>query len=675
MWLGEFIQDCRSVAIWVLAALLAYSGNANAQLAGGTCPVGQTANPSVGFAIAGFENNQSFQSTQPPIETEASQSRPLLIGAIQSDGTVNTQNGIFTVESFFNSIDLHLTNLADPVVPENSSITLSLSQSPFNNGLTEIFTSIDGTSFVSAGTIGFGGSTGTLGNVDSSPQSSNLLRHISFQIPAGSGGARFVRVDQIQAGFRVDGVQRNEICSDTSAGAVVAAADDSATGTAGDIDVLNVLTNDRLNGAVFPPPNAGGTVTVLQLTSGEILPPELTLDLATGDVGISPLAPAGVYQFKYEICETQAQLNCDVALVTITVNAPTGGGISCPVGQTALVIPTPLPAFAGFETDGNDNNPPPIGSGDSNALLSQPILAAGTGVVGFPGSDAVASFFDSIDFDLTGDPTILIPAGAIITLAVAEFPGAPQFPITNVLTSPTANLTDATVIGALGFGGTTGTLSTTDGANTVESDPGTPGDTALIRHVEITVPAGGARFARIDLTGFGSPNGFQARGAQYQDACQIDPAGTPELTLTKNAVGFEPGGFSIPGTDVIYTITVQNTGTGDVDDDSVILFDALPPEVSLVNLPFQISTGTILSPDPVYFTQTGAGLNFLFSRDVGFSTSATAPTQFSQCTDTLSGALNPQINFICLNPKGVFAADPSGVTVPEVNIQFRARIQ
>ena len=656
----------------MLAILCAYSGSASAQAAGGTCPAGQTATPSVDFAIAAFENNQSFLNTQPPIETEAFLARPILVGPIQADGTVNTQNGLFTITTFFNSIDLYLANPADPVVPENSTITLSLSQSPFNNGLAEVFTSADGTTFTSAGTIGFGGPVGSLGNVDSSPQSQNLIRHISFQVPAGSGGARFVRVDQIQGGFRVDGVQRNEICGDgVPVPGVVVAVDDSATDNPGATAVLNVTTNDTLNGAPILPPNAAGSTT--DLTQGT-LPPELTFNLATGDVGIALGAPAGVYQFDYQVCETAAQASCDRARVTIRVN-PAPVGVSCPVGQTVISVPAPLPAVAGFETDGNDNNPPPIGSGNANALLSQPILPAGTGVFGFPGNQVVASFFASIDFDLTGDPQVLVPPGAVVTLAVAEFPGAPQFPITTVLTSPTPNVADATVIGTLGFGGTTGTLTTTLGANTVQSDAGIPGNEATIRHVEITVPAGGARFVRIDLTGFGSPNGFQVRGAQYDSACQVPPAGTPELTLTKTVAGFDPNSHSIPGADVVYTITIQNTGTEDVDNDSVLLIDAMPSELSLVNLPFQTATGTTLSPDPVVFTQTGAGLNFVFSRDVGFATGTVAPTAFAQCTDTLAGLLNPQISFICFNPKGVFTADPTGATVPEISFQFRARIQ
>ncbi len=654
--------------------LFACFARANAQATVGTCPAGQTAIAEVGFAISGFENNQSFQSS-PPIETEDMQMQAILAGPIQPDGTVNTQNSqLFTTETFFNSIDLHLTALTDPVVPEGSTITLSLAQAPFNSGLAEIFTSNDGTTFASAGTIGFGGSSGSLGNVDSSPQSDNLLRHITFQVPAGSGGARFVRVERISGGFRVDGVQRNEICSAGPAGPpAVVAVDDIAAGLAGTAGVINVAANDTLGGVAFPLPNAAGSTTDIQIAPGSSVPPELVFDPATGDVSIAPGAPDGLYQFSYEICETSAQTNCAIADVEITVSSVPIGA-TCPAGQTPIFIPNPLPATAGFETDGSDGAPPPIGSGNANALLSQPILAAGTGVVGFPGSEAVASFFDSIDFDLTGSDTILVPQGATITLAVAEFPGAPQFPITTVLTSPTANLADATTIGTLGFGGTTGTLLTTLGANTVESDPSTPGDTALIRHVEITVPAGGARFVRIDLTGFGSPNGFQVRGAQYQDACQVNPVGTPELTGGKTVEAFEPGTFSIPGNDVVYTITIENTGSVDIDNDSLVLFDPLPPEVSLVNLPFSVFGGGTLAPDPVFFSQMDASLDFQFVRDVGFSSSPTPPTDFSQCTDTLSGEVNPQINFICLNPKGVFAANTGGAGVPKISFQFRARI-
>ena len=175
MFCTRFTETGRWLVLLASFLLLACFAKANAQTTVGTCPTGETAIAEEGFAIAGFLNNQSFQSS-PPIETEANQLRAILAGPIQLDGTVNTQNSqLFTIETFFNSVDLHLTALTDPVVPEGSNITLSLAQAPFNDGLAEIFTSNDGTTFASAGTIGFGGFSGSLGNVDSSPQGLSLI--------------------------------------------------------------------------------------------------------------------------------------------------------------------------------------------------------------------------------------------------------------------------------------------------------------------------------------------------------------------------------------------------------------------------------------------------------------------------------------------------------------------
>ena len=41
--------------------------------------------------------------------------------------------------------------------------------------------------------------------------------------------------------------------------------------------------------------------------------------------------------------------------------------------------------------------------------------------------------------------------------------------------------------------------------------------------------------------------------------------------------------YAIPGSDVIYTIKAQNSGSGPVDNDSLFLVDSLPPEVTFYN--------------------------------------------------------------------------------------------
>ena len=43
------------------------------------------------------------------------------------------------------------------------------------------------------------------------------------------------------------------------------------------------------------------------------------------------------------------------------------------------------------------------------------------------------------------------------------------------------------------------------------------------------------------------------------------------------------GDYSIPGNDVIYEISVTNTGPFNVHDGSIFLVDTLPPEIAFYN--------------------------------------------------------------------------------------------
>ena len=58
--------------------------------------------------------------------------------------------------------------------------------------------------------------------------------------------------------------------------------------------------------------------------------------------------------------------------------------------------------------------------------------------------------------------------------------------------------------------------------------------------------------------------------------------------------------------------------------------------------------------------------------DVGFSTATDAPTSFSQCDDPVASGTNPDVRFICFNPKGAFLA---AATPPSFSFTFRARIR
>ncbi|MBS7254874.1 HYR-like domain-containing protein [Flavobacterium branchiicola] len=79
-------------------------------------------------------------------------------------------------------------------------------------------------------------------------------------------------------------------------------------------NVLNVLTNDTLEGAPITAPE----VIITTVTPNEFL--QLNPD---GSVDILPNAPVGTLTMVYQICEADATSNCDTATVTITIEAPT----------------------------------------------------------------------------------------------------------------------------------------------------------------------------------------------------------------------------------------------------------------------------------------------------------------------------------------------------------------
>jgi uncharacterized repeat protein (TIGR01451 family) len=127
--------------------------------------------------------------------------------------------------------------------------------------------------------------------------------------------------------------------------------------------------------------------------------------------------------------------------------------------------------------------------------------------------------------------------------------------------------------------------------------------------------------------------------------------------------------FAIPGNDVLYTLTVTNSGDGRSDAGTLFLADPIPAEVEFFN-------GDIDGAGPasgaVLFTQTGAGLTFNLATDVAYSNAGTAPANFAACTYTPIAGYDPNVRYLCLNPKGqMLAGNPD----PTFSAQFRARIK
>ena len=156
---------------------------------------------------------------------------------------------------------------------------------------------------------------------------------------------------------------------------------------------------------------------------------------------------------------------------------------------------------------------------------------------------------------------------------------------------------------------------------------------------------------------------------------RVTVLGAPVLTTSKTSIVYtstRPNGFNVPGNDVIYTITSSNTGTAATDSGTVLLIDSLPTQVEIFIGDFDgagPATGTVL------FTQSnGAALTYSQATDLRYSNLAASPASFAACTytPTVTGAYDPAIRHICINPKQSLGI---GSPAPTITIQFRGRIK
>lgn len=92
----------------------------------------------------------------------------------------------------------------------------------------------------------------------------------------------------------------------------IVATNDAATisGTTGATNVINVLTNDTLNGLQATTGN-----TILSTVTSN---PKLVLN-GNGSINVVNPTTGGTYVMTYKICQLDRPTNCDEATVTITV--------------------------------------------------------------------------------------------------------------------------------------------------------------------------------------------------------------------------------------------------------------------------------------------------------------------------------------------------------------------
>lgn len=147
---------------------------------------------------------------------------------------------------------------------------------------------------------------------------------------------------------------------------------------------------------------------------------------------------------------------------------------------------------------------------------------------------------------------------------------------------------------------------------------------------------------------------------------------TPDVTASKSTELYTGTGdvYAIPGSDVIYTLSVESIGSAPLDPDTLFMVDSLGDEVTFYN-------GDIDDGGPetgaIAFDPKSSGLTFDPINDVGFSTAVARPTSFTACSAPVSSGYDPSIRHVCINPKGRMKG---GTLEPDTDFtwSFRARV-
>ncbi len=311
---------------------------------------------------------------------------------------------------------------------------------------------------------------------------------------------------------------------------------------------------------------------------------------------------------------TAAALSGEVEDYQITVGSGPPPSLSCPTGYTPIVR--------------NGNATSVITGAEFSANALGAILAPGA-TTNSSNSARVRAAFPTLTLRLAD----IVPAGASMTFSVARDVNAGNLAIDTSL----------------------------DGSSWMQvatfSSP--PNDRA--QQVIVTVPTGSAEYVRFRrLAG-----DVWIDGVAYTRACALPP-----LTGSKNITVYDPlaqGLYALPGNDVIYAITVANTGVASTDNNSVVVIDRIPSEIVVFNGATPEFGGGVVG-----WSQTGTALTFNPATDLAWSNAVSPPASFSACTYTPAAGYDPAVRYLCLNPKGTM---PAGDPDPEFTLRLRGRIR
>jgi len=161
----------------------------------------------------------------------------------------------------------------------------------------------------------------------------------------------------------------------------------------------------------------------------------------------------------------------------------------------------------------------------------------------------------------------------------------------------------------------------------------------------------------------------------------INPLGPPSLTVVKAVATLEDpingtsGPKAIPGATMHYLILTTNTGSGQVDTDTLIVTDPVPANMALRVVDFDGVT-----PGPVKFVDgaTASGLSYTFvtlgdvTDDVSFSDDGGATFDYVPTPD--GNGVDLAVTDVRINPKGALTGS-TGSGDPSIQLSFKAIVQ
>jgi hypothetical protein len=168
------------------------------------------------------------------------------------------------------------------------------------------------------------------------------------------------------------------------------------------------------------------------------------------------------------------------------------------------------------------------------------------------------------------------------------------------------------------------------------------------------------RYGNYALQAGETTTGQQAYGIQSFSFCPMPGISMVKTSAPFSSVVTDPNRFNIPGSDVIYSLTVSNTNSSPVDAASLVLTDPLPAPMTFYN-------GDIDGAGPITtnfeFVPGTSGLTFS-AANLTYSNNAGASYVYSPVA-----GYDPSVNALRLNPQGAMAANSS------FTIKFRTRIK